>query len=77
MWEKCKQAADNIQVFGTLLTDLSKASDEFLTAKSNIYRFSLKAFKLINNYLSQENQRTKIVNLTVDGKQILFGVPQG
>ena len=55
MWEKCKQALDNSQAFETLLTDLSKAfdclPDELLIAKFNAYGFSLKALKLINNYV--------------------------
>ena len=62
--QKCKEAVDNIQVFGTLLTDPSKdfdcLPDEFLIAKSDAYGFSLKTLKLINNYLSQKNQKTKI-----------------
>ena len=58
MWEKYKQAADDIQVFGTLLTDLSKASDEFLTAKSNIYRFSLKAFKPVPGESKNKNNKS-------------------
>ena len=60
------------KVFGALLTDLSKAFDclshELIIAKLNAYGFSLPALKLVQNYLSKRQQRTK---------EILFGVPQG
>ena len=62
---KCKQAVDNSQAFGSLLTDLSKAFDclpeEFQIAKPNARGFNLKALKLMNNnYMSQKIQVTKI-----------------
>ena len=64
MWQKCKEAIDNNQAFGTLLTELSKdfdcLPDQLLIPKSDAYGFSLKILKLINNYLSQKNQKTKI-----------------
>ena len=48
MLEKQKRSVDNSKIFGTLLTDLSKASDfldhELLIAKLNAYSFSLTAF---------------------------------
>ena len=54
--EKWKRAVDSGQMFGALLTDLSKAFDcldhELLTAKLNAYGFSLPALKLVHNYLS-------------------------
>ena len=47
--EKWKRAVDSGQMFGALLTDLSKAFDcldhELLIAKLNAYSFSLPAFK--------------------------------
>ena len=55
------------QMFGALLTDLSKAFDcldhKLLTAKPNGYGFSLPALKLVHDYLSNKTQRTK-VNIT-------------
>ena len=52
------------KVFGALLTDLSKACDcldhELLIAKLNAYCFSLPALRLINDYLSDRRQRTRI-----------------
>ena len=66
MLETWKRSVDKGKVFGALLTDLSKAFDcldhELLTAKLNAYGFSLPALRLINNYLSNRKQRTKIEN---------------
>ena len=44
----------DIQAFGTLLNDLSKAfnNNKILISKSNAHEFSPKALKLMNNYLS-------------------------
>ena len=64
MWKKRKQAVDNSQAFGTLLPDPWKVfeclSDEFLITKPNEYGCSLKVLKLMNNHLSQKNERTII-----------------
>ena len=59
-----RKAIDIGKVSGPLLRDLSKAVDclsrELITAKLNAYGFSFNSLKLINNYLSQRKQRTKI-----------------
>ena len=64
MLENWKSAVDNKKVFGALRTDLSKAfdcpSNDFLIAKLNAYGFSMTAFRLVQNYLSNRNQRAKI-----------------
>ena len=64
MLEYWKSGVDEGKVFGALLTDLSKAFDclshELIIAKLNAYRFSLPALKLVQNYLSKRQQRTKI-----------------
>ena len=64
-----------------LLPDLWKAFDtlphEVLIAEFNAHRFRLKALKLMNNYLSQVNQRTKINESSSSWEQIIFGVFQG
>ena len=77
---KWKQAVDNGQAFGALLTDLSKAFNclpqKLLIPKTNACALSLKALKLINNYLFQRNQRTKVNKSYSSWEQILFGVPQ-
>ena len=58
---KWKHKVDNGQAFGVLFIDLSKASDslphEVLITVLNAQCFGLKALKLVNNYLSQANQR--------------------
>ena len=68
-------------MFGTLPTDLSKAFDclshELIIAKLNAYGFSLSALKLIHNYLSKRQQRSKINQSYSTWKDILFGEPQG
>ena len=50
---------------------------ELLTAKLNAYGFSLPALRLINDYLSNRKQRTKIENTYSVWLDIIFGVPQG
>ena len=64
MLEKWKKAVDTKKVFGALLTDLSKAFDclphDLIIAKLNAYGFSLPALNLIQNYLANRKQKTKI-----------------
>ena len=63
-------------MFGALLTDLSKAFDclshELITAKVKAYQQ-----KLIHDYLSNRQQRTKINHDFSSWEEVLFGVPQG
>ena len=51
-------------MFGTLLTDLSKAFGcpdlDLLIAKLNVYGFGLTALKLVHNYLSNWKKEIKI-----------------
>ena len=81
MLEKWKQSVDEGKVFRALLTDLSKAFDcldyELLIANLNAYGFSLPALRLINDYLSNRRQRTRIGNSFSDRFEVIFGVPQG
>ena len=81
MLEKWKKAVDTKKVFGALLTDLSKAFDclphDLIIAKLNAYGFSLPALNLIQNYLANRKQRTKINDSYSPWSDILFGVPQG
>ena len=90
MIEKWKKAVDNGNVFGALLTDLSKAFDclphDLIIAKLNSYGFNLTALNLIHNenakrfeiaYLTKWKQRTKINQSYSSWEDILFGVPQG
>ena len=79
--EKWKSSVDKGKVFGVLLTDLSKAFDclshELIIAKLNAYGFSLSALKLMQNYLVERKERTKINQAYSSWEEILFGVPQG
>ena len=81
MLETWKRSFNKSKVFGALLTDLSKAFDcldhELLTAKLHAYGFSLPALRLINDYLSNRKQRTKIENTYSSWLDIIFGVLQG
>ena len=69
------------QSFGALLTDRTKAFDcldhELLIAKLNAYGFSLPALELINNYLSNRRQQTRIGNSFSDWFEVTIGVRQG
>ena len=64
VFEKWKSAIDNRKMFGALLIDLSKAFDclshGLLIAKLNAYGFSVAALRLLQNYLSNRKQRSKI-----------------
>ena len=81
MIEKWKSAVDNKKTFGALFADLSKAFDclnhDLLLAKLNAYGFSLPALRMIQSYLSNRKQRTKINSDFSSWEEILFGVPQG
>ena len=81
MLETWKRSVDKGKVFDALLTDLSKAFDcldhELLTAKLNAYGFTMSTLRLINDYLSNRKQRTKIENTYSTWLDIIFGVPQG
>ena len=72
---------DKGKTFGVLPTDLSKAFDclshELIIAKLNAYGFSLSALKLMQSYLSERKQRTKVNQAYSSWEEIPFGVPQG
>ena len=80
-WEKWKPAVDSSYAYKALIADLAKAFDsllhEVLIAEINAQRFQVKALKLMNNYLSQTNQRTKINKFSSSCEKIIVGVPQG
>ena len=72
---------DKGKTFGILPTDLSKAFDclshELIIAKLNAYGFSLSVLELMQSYLSEKKQKTKINQAYSSWEEILFGVPQG
>ena len=80
MIDKWKKAVDNNKVFGALLTDLSKAFDcichDLLVAKLNAYGLSLPALKMVQDYLQNRKQRTKIGSSYSSWEDITSGVPQ-
>ena len=82
MLQKCeKKCVDKGNVFGALLTDLSKTFDflhhELLAAKLNSYNFNLAALRLIHDYLWNRKQRIKNENAYTTSMEIIFGAPRG
>ena len=79
--EKWKTTVEKGKVFWALLTDLSKAFDclirELLIAKLNAYGFTLPALKLVYDYFSDRNQKTRVNSSYSTWFEILFAVPQG
>ena len=76
MLEKGRSAIDNERN-----TDLSNALDchsyDLLSAKLNAYGFSLPALRLVQSYLLNRKQRTRINSELSSWGKILFGVSQG
>ena len=81
MIEEWKKALDNKHKAGAVLTDLSKAFDclnhNLLLAKLDAYGFETSALKLINCYLKERQQRTKVGSKYSQWRELKFGVPQG
>ena len=69
------------EVSGALLTDLSKAFDcilhDLLIAKLEAYGLEYNSLQMLQSYLSNRKQRTKINDAYSKYCEILFGVPQG
>ena len=81
MTDKWKKAVHNNKVFGALLTDLSKTYDcichYLLVTKLNAYGLSFPALNMIQAYLQNRKQRTKIELSYSSWEDITYGVPQG
>ena len=64
MIEKARKILDKGQIFGALLTDLSKAFDcmthDLLTARLHALYFDINALNLMFDYLTGRKQRVKI-----------------
>ena len=75
------EATDNSKAFGALLTDLSKAFDclshDLLIAKLHAYGLDLATLKILQDYLTNRKQRTKVDSFYSSWEKILSGVPQG
>ena len=81
MLETWKEATDNNKAFRALLTDLSKAFDclshDLLIAKLHAYGLDLASLKILQDYLTNRKQRTKVDSFYSSWEKILSGVPQG
>ena len=81
MIEKMKMARDKGEHAAAILMDLSKAFDtinhKLLIAKLHAYGFSRNALELVNDYLSNRWQRTKIDTSYSTWSRIICGMPQG
>ena len=81
MLEIWKEATDNNKAFGALLTDLSKAFDclshDLLIAKLHAYGIDIDSLNILQDYLSNRKQRTKVDTFYSSWEAILSGVPQG
>ena len=76
-----KEATGNNKAFGVLLTDPSKAFDclshDLLTAKLHAYGFDLASLKILQDYLTNRKQKTKVDLFYSSQEKILPGVLQG
>ena len=81
MIDRWKKAVNSNEVFGAILTDLSKSFEcifhNLLVAKLHAYGLSLPALEMIQDYLLNQKQRTKIGFSCSTWKNIISGVPQG
>ena len=79
--EKVKISLDEGGKAGAVLMDLSKAFDcirhDLLIAKLQAYGFSHEALTLINDYLTNRQQRVKVNGSFSSWKDLTRGVPQG
>ena len=77
-WRKCLNKGG---ISGAILTDLSKAFDcilhELLIAKFAAYGFDHQSLRIMESFLSNRQQRTKINNAFSRYSEIIYGVPQG
>ena len=79
-----QEELDKSGFVGTILMDLSKAYDslpldlyDLLVAKFEAYGIDKNGLNLINNYLANRKQRTKISSSYSEWYDIVRGVPQG
>ena len=79
--EEWERSIDRSKMFGAPLIDLFKAFDcqnnDILIAKLNAHAFSLRALRLIHDYLSNRKERTRINNSYSTWMEIVLEVPQG
>ena len=80
MLERWKKAVDSSKASGAILTDLLKGFDcichYLLVAKLHAHGLSFAALKMIQDYLLNRKQRTKIGSSYSTWEIIISGVPQ-
>ena len=64
-------------LFSRILPKHLTVSHDLLIAKLNAYGFSMSTLRLVQNYLSNRKQMSKINTEYSPWEEILFGVPQG
>ena len=68
-------------IVGTCLMNLSKAYDyvnrDLIIAKLEAYGIGKKNLRLLQNYLSQRQQRVKVGSSLSEWFEIILGVPEG
>ena len=76
-WQKC---LDKGGISGAILTDLSKAFGStlhnHLIAELAAYGFDYHSLRIMESFLSNRQERTKINNAFSRYSEIIFGVPQ-
>ena len=81
MTEKGQKCLDEVGISGAILTDLSKAFDyilyDLLIATPAAYGFDYQSLRIMESFLSNRQQRTKINNAFSRYSEIIYGVPQG
>ena len=77
-WRKCLEKGG---ISEAILTDLSKAFDctlhDLLIAKLAAYGFDYQSLRIMESFLSNRQQKTKINNAFSCYSEIIYGVPQG
>ena len=81
MIEKWKSFLDQGESFGAFLIDFSKAFDslphDILIDKLIVYGFDESSLQVMQSYLTNRQQRTKVNNRHSSWEKVLLGVPQG
>ena len=76
-----EKSLDKEGIGGVILTDLSKAFDcmlhDLLIVKLAAYGFYYQSLRIMERFLSNRQQRTKISNAFNRYSKIIYGVPQG
>ena len=81
MLEIWKEPSDNNKAFSASLTHISNAFDcfsqDFFIAKLHAYGIDIDSLKILQDYLSNRKQRTKVDSFNSSQEVILPGVLQG